>query len=96
MTIHKSQGSEFTSVVVVLPREGSPLLTRELVYTGMTRARDHLTLVADEAALRAAIACPARRSTGLGDRLGSSAPAGDRDADRVGRPSTRPPGAGGR
>ncbi len=69
MTIHKSQGSEFTSVVVVLPPDGSRLLTRELVYTGITRARDHLTLVADEASLRAAIARPARRSTGLGERL---------------------------
>jgi exodeoxyribonuclease V alpha subunit len=70
MTIHKSQGSEFTSVVVVLPADGSRLLTRELVYTGITRARDHLTLVADEASLRAAISRPARRSTGLGERLG--------------------------
>jgi exodeoxyribonuclease V alpha subunit len=69
MTIHKSQGSEFTSVVVVLPPDGSRLLTRELVYTGISRARDHLTLVADEASLRAAIARPARRSTGLGERL---------------------------
>jgi exodeoxyribonuclease V alpha subunit len=70
MTIHKSQGSEFARVVVVLPHDHSRLLTRELLYTAITRARDHLTLVTDEATLRTAIARPARRSTGLATRLG--------------------------
>jgi exodeoxyribonuclease V alpha subunit len=44
MTVHKSQGSEFTHVLLVLPAQESPVLTRELVYTGLTRARERLTL----------------------------------------------------
>ena len=49
LTVHKSQGSEFEHVALVLPDEDSPLLTRELVYTGITRARLGLTLVAADA-----------------------------------------------
>lgn len=45
MTVHKSQGSEFTHTVVVLPEYDSPVLTKELLYTGVTRAREQLTLV---------------------------------------------------
>ncbi|MFZ6690061.1 exodeoxyribonuclease V subunit alpha [Undibacterium sp. SXout11W] len=45
MTVHKSQGSEFAHTVLVLPQDMSPVLTRELVYTGITRARTHFTLV---------------------------------------------------
>ena len=44
MTIHKSQGSEFAHTVLVLPDRSGPLLTRELLYTGITRARTHLSL----------------------------------------------------
>ncbi|WP_310625303.1 exodeoxyribonuclease V subunit alpha [Limnohabitans sp.] len=44
MTVHKSQGSEFAHVLLVLPAQTSPVLTRELVYTGLTRARQRLTL----------------------------------------------------
>lgn len=51
MTVHKSQGSEFEHVVLVLPDEDSSLLTRELVYTGITRARKAFTLVASRPAL---------------------------------------------
>lgn len=56
MTVHKSQGSEFAHVVLVLPDADSTVLTRELVYTGVTRARSALTLVADEPR-RLATAC---------------------------------------
>lgn len=45
MTVHKSQGSEFHHTVVVLPRESSPVITRELIYTGITRSRKFFTLV---------------------------------------------------
>ena len=45
MTVHKSQGSEFTHTALVLPDAPNPILTRELVYTGITRARGWLTLV---------------------------------------------------
>ncbi len=45
MTVHKSQGSEFTHTVVVLPEHDTPVLTKELLYTGVTRAREQLTLI---------------------------------------------------
>jgi exodeoxyribonuclease V alpha subunit len=54
-TIHKSQGSEFDRVVVVLPPPGSRLMSRELLYTAVTRARAEVVLVADEAMVRAAV-----------------------------------------
>lgn len=69
MTIHKSQGSEFTGVVVTLPEPPSPILTRELLYTAVTRARREVTIVASEASVRAAIERPVRRSSGLAERL---------------------------
>ncbi|MFZ2056214.1 MAG: exodeoxyribonuclease V subunit alpha [Acidimicrobiales bacterium] len=68
-TIHKSQGSEFERVIVTLPRPPSPILTRELLYTAVTRARQQVTLVAAESSLRAAIARPVARASGLGPRL---------------------------
>ena len=69
MTIHKSQGSQFAHVSVVLPPLGSPLLTRELVYTAVTRAEASVLLVGTPDAVRAAITSPARRTSGLADRL---------------------------
>jgi len=69
MTIHKSQGSEFRHVVVSLPPAGSPILTRELLYTAITRARERVTIVATEASLREAIGRKVSRASGLGDRL---------------------------
>ena len=45
MTVHKSQGSEFAHAALVLPQRTSPVLTRELIYTGITRARHRFTLV---------------------------------------------------
>lgn len=69
MTIHKSQGSEFSHAVIVLPDAGSPILTRELLYTGVTRARDRLTMVAGEDSVRAAVGRPVARASGLAERL---------------------------
>jgi exodeoxyribonuclease V alpha subunit len=69
MTIHKSQGSEFPHAVVALPDHQSPILTRELLYTGVTRARDHLTIVAGAEAVEQAIARPLARASGLRARL---------------------------
>jgi exodeoxyribonuclease V alpha subunit len=69
MTIHKSQGSEFRHVVVSLPQAGSPILTRELLYTAITRAREQLTVVADEGAIRAAVERTVARASGLQARL---------------------------
>lgn len=65
MTIHKSQGSQFRRVAVLLPPSGSPILTRELLYTAITRAREELLLVGDEAAVRDAIGRPVARASGL-------------------------------
>lgn len=69
MTIHKSQGSQFGQVVVVLPDEASPILTRELLYTAVTRAERGVTVVGTEAAVRAAVSRPVARASGLRGRL---------------------------
>ena len=69
ITIHKAQGSQFGSVVVVLPSPTSRILTRELLYTGVTRAQASLTLVAAEASVRAAVTRPVARASGLGAAL---------------------------
>jgi exodeoxyribonuclease V alpha subunit len=70
MTVHKSQGSQFGTVAVVLPDASSPILTRELLYTAITRARRRLILAATEDAIRAAITRPIARASGLRDLLG--------------------------
>ncbi len=69
MTIHKSQGSEFPHAVVSLPGPGSPILTRELLYTAVTRARDRLTVVGTAESIERAIARPLSRASGLRQRL---------------------------
>ena len=69
MTIHKSQGSEVSEVLIVLPDASSPLLVRELLYTAVTRAKTRVTLVATESAMRAAIDRRVTRASGLGARL---------------------------
>ncbi len=68
MTVHKSQGSEFEHVLLVLPDRPAPVLTRELVYTGLTRARKRLTLWVPQAqVLWQACAQQVVRSGGLAD-----------------------------
>ncbi len=71
MTIHKSQGSQAAEVTVLLPPEDSRLLTRELFYTAVTRAKSHVRVVGSEAQVHAAIDRQAVRATGLGRRLKS-------------------------
>jgi exodeoxyribonuclease V alpha subunit len=68
-TIHKSQGSEFETVVVIVPRLDSPLLRRELLYTAVTRARKHLVIVGSQEAITEAINRPIVRASGLADRI---------------------------
>jgi len=75
MTVHKAQGSEFDEVLVLLPAQRSRVLTRELLYTALTRARRRVTLAADAAVLAATVAARTRRQSGLLARL--------RDADRL-------------
>jgi exodeoxyribonuclease V alpha subunit len=69
MTVHKSQGSEFERVLLILPPAESPVVTRELVYTGLTRASSQVELWGREPALRSAIARRIKRSSGLRDAL---------------------------
>ena len=71
LTVHKSQGSEYGAVSLVLPPVGSPLLTRELLYTAVTRAQHRVRIIATKDAITQAITTRARRATGLGDRLKS-------------------------
>jgi exodeoxyribonuclease V alpha subunit len=73
MTVHKSQGSEFERVLMILPDEPNPVLTRELVYTGLTRAKAHATIWGRPEILRDAVANrPTRRTSGLADALASA------------------------
>lgn len=69
MTIHKSQGSQADEVTVLLPAEESRLLTRELFYTAVTRAKSRVRVVGTEASVRAAVARRALRASGLARRL---------------------------
>lgn len=69
MSVHKSQGSEFDRVAVVLPERVSPVLTRELLFTAITRARSAVTIYASTEVLRATICQRVERESGLMDRL---------------------------
>lgn len=70
MTVHKAQGSEFDEVWLQLPAQDSRVLSRELVYTGLTRARNSLHLAGNGIVIRAALSRHASRVSGLGWRLG--------------------------
>jgi exodeoxyribonuclease V alpha subunit len=69
LSVHKSQGSEVDDVAVVLPREVSPVVTRELLYTAVTRARRSVTIFASAALLEAAVKRSIARSSGLLSQL---------------------------
>lgn len=70
MTVHKSQGSEFHHTVLVLPRESSPVITRELIYTGITRSRKFFTLVTPNSTVfEDGVNNQLKRATGLGEVL---------------------------
>jgi exodeoxyribonuclease V alpha subunit len=71
MTVHKSQGSEFAHTAMVLPKDGGGMLARELIYTGITRARDYFTLLTPNGqVLLDAIGQRTQRASGLRDLLG--------------------------
>ena len=72
LTIHKSQGSQFGEVVVSLPSESSRLLTRELLYTAVTRASRRVTVVGEEPVIRMAVERSVQRASGLRSRLWTS------------------------
>lgn len=69
MTIHKSQGSEFADTLMVLPPDFSPILTRELVYTGVTRAKSKLYMFATKDVLNRSVAMRTERASGLASLL---------------------------
>ena len=68
-TVHKSQGSEFDEVLLLIPEAESPVITRNLLYTGITRAKKRCTIWGTEAMIRAGIRRKPRRMSGLGERL---------------------------
>ena len=72
MTVHKSQGSEFSEVLLVLPEQPSPLLTRSLFYTGITRAKHKVEIWGLPARLSEAVATRAERAAGLAERLAAT------------------------
>jgi exodeoxyribonuclease V alpha subunit len=69
MTVHKSQGSEFDDVLLILPNKDVPLLTRELIYTALTRARRKITIWGTPEILRGALIRKIQRTSGLRDSL---------------------------
>ena len=69
MTVHKSQGSEFKHVLLILPDRDNPVLTRELIYTGLTRAKESVSLLCGQAQLETAVRRTARRNSGLPSAL---------------------------
>jgi exodeoxyribonuclease V alpha subunit len=69
MTVHKSQGSEFDRIVLVLPPRRSPVVTRELLYTAVTRARSHVTILGDLQMVRETVDTPVQRASGLSEQL---------------------------
>jgi len=70
MTIHKSQGSEFEHALIVLPTKESPILTRELIYTGVTRGKKRITILSDKKVLLEGLTKRVKRASGLAELLG--------------------------
>ena len=71
MTIHKSQGSEFERVLMILPTENTPILTRQLIYTGITRAKKQLEIISDESILSLGVERGIQQATQIRSVLGS-------------------------
>jgi exodeoxyribonuclease V alpha subunit len=69
MTVHKSQGSEFDEVLIILPEQDVPVLTRELVYTAITRAKKKVEIIGNEEVFKKAVSRRIERSSGLRDAL---------------------------
>lgn len=69
MTVHKAQGSEFDRVILILPQGPSPVVTRELIYTAVTRAKKSIEIWAPEEVFRAGVARPTTRTSGLSELL---------------------------
>ncbi|MGB5348587.1 MAG: ATP-binding domain-containing protein, partial [Polyangiales bacterium] len=72
LTVHKAQGSEFDEVLLILPDEDAPILSRELLYTAVSRARRALRLVGPKEVVLSALGRSARRYSGLVDAIGEA------------------------
>ncbi len=82
MTVHKSQGSEFDRVLFVTPDRDSPVLTRELIYTAITRAKNSIEIIGEKDILELAVSSrPAARASGLSDEIKHGAKHGRKDED---------------
>ncbi|MBW1866831.1 MAG: exodeoxyribonuclease V subunit alpha [Deltaproteobacteria bacterium] len=71
MTVHKSQGTEFDAVLLALPRHVSPVVTRELFYTGVTRAKNKVVVLATRDIVKQAVRTRVQRASGLSEKLWS-------------------------
>jgi exodeoxyribonuclease V alpha subunit len=69
MTVHKNQGSEFDHVILLLPEKNYPLQTRELIYTGLTKAINTVSIWRPESVLKTAITRTIKRASGLRNAL---------------------------
>ncbi len=69
LTVHQSQGSEYEQITLVLPNQDIPLMTRELVYTAVTRARQTVSVIGDPSLLKAAAKRTVQRTSGLAERI---------------------------
>jgi exodeoxyribonuclease V alpha subunit len=69
MTIHKSQGSEFKNIVIALPDSFNAVLTKELLYTAITRAKESINIVAEKTIFMQTIKASVNRMTGLASKL---------------------------
>ncbi len=92
MTVHKSQGSEFDQVGVILPEVEIPLITRELLYTAVTRARRAVTIVGPRAPLLAAIGRRVERHSGLSEKMRAALQRHDRAVAAPRSIAPQPPG----
>ncbi|MDX2477589.1 MAG: exodeoxyribonuclease V subunit alpha, partial [Gammaproteobacteria bacterium] len=70
LTVHRSQGSQYEQLLLVLPSKETKVLSRELIYTGITRAKTHCTLVVNTAQFEDALESKISRTSGLGERMG--------------------------
>lgn len=73
MTVHKSQGSEFDHTLLILPLKSNPILTKELIYTAITRAKTQFTLFGNEAIWKQSVRTEIERQSGLREQLGAMA-----------------------
>ena len=90
MTVHKSQGSEFAEVLLALPEQPSPLLTRSLLYTGITRAKRKVEIWALPARLAEAVNTRAERAAGLAERLSLSGAKRTNETPSMPAPASEP------